>query len=169
MAIVSGGPADEEGCIDLTIMKSARRNFIMEINKKGKESKTDYIVQERFNNYSLVLLKPQSGRTHQIRVHLKAIGCPLAVDPLYGTRSQIDLSMIKKKYRYKEEEKPRPLSDRLTLHAHRLSFINPQSGQEMNFEAPVPKDFKAVLTALRKWDRQESILSSQIVHEQYAI
>jgi len=166
LAIVNGSPGEENGIIDMPIAQSGRRNFMMEIHANGKEAKTEYKVLEKFSNYSLLHLKPQSGRTHQIRVHLNAIGCPLAVDPLYGIREQIDLSMIKKKYRHKGTEKPVSLCDRLTLHAHRISFENPLNGKAMSFEATAPKDFNALLNTLQKWDRENSYKSQKVVYEE---
>jgi 23S rRNA pseudouridine955/2504/2580 synthase/23S rRNA pseudouridine1911/1915/1917 synthase len=148
LAVVEGVLKQKEGIIDRPILKTARR---MLIDKKGKPSQTFYNVIEQFDGFSLLQLKPLTGRTHQIRVHLKDIGCPLAVDPLYGKRSEIGLNHLKNNYHSKPFETPRPLCARLTLHAHQLKFIDPRTGQTQQFEAELPKDLMALIKALKKY------------------
>lgn len=153
LAIVQGAPAENEGAIDLALKPHPTRPQFIEVHKEGKPSVTNYKVIERFEYFSLLEVYPQTGRTHQIRVHLREINCPLAVDPLYGNRHSIDLSGIKTGYVPKDiYEKNPPLISRLTLHAFRIQFRNPINGEEQLFEAPPPKDFMALLKALRKWN-----------------
>lgn len=147
-AITDNVLADNAGLIDQPLLKTARRTIV---HHKGKASQTEFKVLENFEGNSLVELKLLTGRTHQIRVHLKSIGCPLLVDPLYGKRDEITLANIKLGYYSKKTEGPRPLCKRLTLHAFRLEYIDPKTGKKRNFEAPLPKDFMAVLKALRKY------------------
>lgn len=153
LAITRGGPPAAEGAIELPLQPHPTRPQFMRAHKQGKPSLTHYRVAEAFKHYALLEVSPQSGRTHQIRVHLKEIGCPLAIDPLYGSSQAIDLSLFKREYLKKDPfEENRPLMARLTLHAWRLQFSDPLSGQERSFEAPLPKDFMGLLKALRRWD-----------------
>ena len=150
LALVSGKLPSQEGIINKPILKTVRR---MAVHEKGKPSITSYKLLEEFDNYSLVQLKPLTGRTHQLRVHLKSINNPLIIDPLYNKKEAFYLSEIKKNFHHKQSDEPRPLCSRLTLHAQRISFIDPLSKQRVEFEADVPKDFMAVLKSLRKYSR----------------
>jgi 23S rRNA pseudouridine955/2504/2580 synthase/23S rRNA pseudouridine1911/1915/1917 synthase len=153
LAIVQGAPAVNKGTIDLPLKPHATRPQFIQVHKQGKPSITNYKVIEKFKYFSLLEVYPQTGRTHQIRVHLKEIHCPLALDPLYGNRNSIDLSHIKIGYISKDIfEAPPPLISRLTLHAFRIQFRNPISGVNQSFEASPPKDFIAFLKSLRKWN-----------------
>jgi 23S rRNA pseudouridine955/2504/2580 synthase/23S rRNA pseudouridine1911/1915/1917 synthase len=125
----------------------------MQVSKNGKPSLTRYKVIKRFKKFCYLEVYPQTGRTHQIRVHLKEIQCPLAVDPLYGNINSIDISQIKLRYFKKDAfEENHPLMSRLTLHAYAIQFQDPFSKQTRHFEAPPPKDFSALLKALQKWN-----------------
>lgn len=153
-AIVQGAPPEDEGEIDLPLRRHPRRSRYMQVHREGKPSRTRYRVLERFRHFSLVELHPLTGRSHQIRVHLAAVGSPLAVDPLYGEREFLTIRDIKRSgFRESGDGAPRPLIRRLTLHACSLAFTDPLSGESRRFQAPVPKDFSAVLKALRKWGR----------------
>ncbi|NOX38904.1 MAG: RluA family pseudouridine synthase [Calditrichaeota bacterium] len=155
LAIVSGEPPETQGTIDLPLQQHPTRKKYVIVHEKGKPAVTDYAVRERFQHFCLLEVKPRTGRTHQIRVHLQAIGCPLAVDPLYGEAESIQISNLKRdvvKRRAEWEETLPVLMNRLSLHAYRLKFVDPLSGEEREFEAPIPKDFLALLKALRKWD-----------------
>ena len=97
-----------------------------QIDPAGQSARTDYRLLRVKNGLSLVALVPWTGRTHQIRVHMAAIGCPLAGDWLYGTE---DRDLI-----------PRP-----ALHAVRLAFTHPVTGAHLSFTAPLPGDMKLLL------------------------
>ncbi len=143
------GTTDEQGEIDLPIVEI--KPGIMGINKReGKPSKTLYRRLESFGEYSLMEVTPLSGRTHQIRVHFKAIGHPLAVDSIYNPDGSIYLSHFKKRYKHTKGMDEKPIISRLTLHANSIEFLSPQ-GENLRFEAPLPKDFSGVLKQLRKW------------------
>lgn len=158
MGLVNGQLLTPSGSVDEPIMEHPVQKGKMVTNKKGKASLTDYEVVEAFGLYSLVKLQIHTGRTHQIRVHMKHIGHPIAVDELYGTNAPIFLSAIKKNYKLgKNTEEERPLLSRLALHAWQLHFKD-QQGEEHIVEAPLPKDIQAVVTQLRKNSGQSSEL-----------
>ena len=149
-AIVVGSPNVDSGCIDLPITENEHGVRKMKIDEKnGKEAITDYRVIEKFNDYAFVEAKPHTGRTHQIRVHLSAIGLPILADPLYSNSGWFFLSNIKRNYKSSGEEKP--LLARTALHAFSLSFIHPATGEKILIDAPMPKDMETVLKILKKY------------------
>ena len=148
--IVNGSLPAKEGVIDEAIAEHPAHKGVMTVSKKGKPSLTAYKVLEDFGIYSLVHFNIQSGRTHQIRVHMKFAGHPIACDATYGDAKPILLSSFKKKYRIgKYDEEERPLINRLALHSYQLNF---KDANENSFclEAPLPKDMNAVLQQLKK-------------------
>ncbi len=157
-AIVRGHVSPKEGRIDFPMEPHPSRSRIMIISEKGKPAVTEYRVLEEFEHFSLVEVYPRTGRTHQIRVHFQAIGNPLAIDPIYAKTLSIDIANLKRdvvRKRRAGDEPPPALMQRLTLHALRLSFQHPITGQPFEVEAALPKDFRALLSALRKWDRRK--------------
>jgi RluA family pseudouridine synthase len=150
VTLVRGGVPHEQGEINLSIEEDETHPGKMKVAKKGgKKSLTRFQIIERFRGFTLLAVKPETGRTHQIRVHLAAIGYPLAVDPLYGGRESLMLSEFKKDYKPAEEE--RPLISRLTLHALRITFKVPEKAEPVTIEAPPPKDFRVMLKELRRF------------------
>jgi 23S rRNA pseudouridine955/2504/2580 synthase/23S rRNA pseudouridine1911/1915/1917 synthase len=148
--IVQGVPAEKKGSIDLPIMEHPVKLGQMVVNKKGKASLTDYEVQEELNLYALVQFRLHTGRTHQIRVHMQALGHPIACDELYGDPKPVFLSSIKRNFKLsKSEEQERPMLARLALHSQLLHFKDAE-GAFHTFEAPLPKDMRALLQQLRK-------------------
>ena len=122
----------------------------MIVHRKGKEALTDYKVLESFGIYSLVQFQIHTGRTHQIRVHLKDIGHPIVCDPLYGDGKPVLVSSLKSKFKLsKDVEEERPILGRLALHAFQLSFTD-MNGEMVAIEAPLPKDMRATLQQLQK-------------------
>jgi len=151
--LVIGSLEKEKGRIDTPIAEHPALNGFMITHSKGKTAITDYEVLEDFGIYSLVKFQIHTGRTHQIRVHMKEIGHPVVCDRLYGDGKPLMVSMLKKKYNLsKKEEEERPLLNRLALHAWQLSFTD-QNGELVEAEAPLPKDMRAVLQQLRKRKR----------------
>src|SRR4051812_33588229 len=148
--LVNGQLTPATGSVEQAIMEHPVQKGKMVINSKGKASHTDYEVLESFGLYSLVKFHLHTGRTHQIRVHAKYLGHPIAVDELYGTEAPVFLSSIKKTYKLgKRTEEERPLLKRLGLHAWQLQFTD-QQGEKHVIEAPLAKDIQAVVTQLRK-------------------
>ena len=150
LAIVNGIPNENRGKIDAPILYSGKGKVI--IHASGKPSVTEFTVMERFRHYALLQINPLTGRTHQIRVHLKSIGHPLAIDPIYGNRSELSIFDIKWRARKKEEELQSSLMSRLSLHSWRLEFNHPGDGRMVYYQIEPPKDFRALLNALKKWD-----------------
>jgi 23S rRNA pseudouridine1911/1915/1917 synthase len=148
--IVHGKPASTSGTIDAPIAEHPVHKGSMVVHRKGKEAKTDYEVLEGYSSYSLVQFRIHTGRTHQIRVHAKHTGHPIACDILYGDGKPVLVSSIKKKYKLaKKEEEERPILSRLALHAYMLSFVMP-GGEPISLTAPMPKDMRALLQQLSK-------------------
>jgi len=153
LALVKGCPFEEQGRINAPIVPHPTQLGLMTVANKGKESITDYTVIEKFKNYSLLECTILTGRTHQIRVHLKHIGHPLVVDSNYGGQEALFLSEFKKrKFNLGKYEEEVPMLARIPLHAYQLSITHPVSGEVVTFEAVLPKDFRAVLSQLKKWN-----------------
>lgn len=153
--LVPGKPAKPNGVIDEPIATHPAQNGTMMIHAKGKPSVTEYRVVESFRSFSWMEFHILTGRTHQIRVHMKHLGHPIACDELYGDGKPILLSSFKKKFNLsKSEETERPVLARLGLHAAQLSFTG-LDNTIMKFEAPLPKDLKALLQQLGKWNAEK--------------
>jgi 23S rRNA pseudouridine1911/1915/1917 synthase len=114
--------------------------------EEGKEACSYYEVIERFQGYSFCRINPRTGRTHQIRVHLASVGCPVLADKIYGGRDCLRLSDLVRDLPPEEDE---VLMPRQALHAHRLRFRHPRRCQWVEAEAPLPADFEKTLAALR--------------------
>jgi 23S rRNA pseudouridine1911/1915/1917 synthase len=107
----------------------------MAVVRGGKDARTHYRVIERFARATLLECRLETGRTHQIRVHLASIGHPLAGDPVYGKTKSGDVRL--------------DAFRRQALHAWRLALRHPGSGGELGWESPLPADFAALLESLR--------------------
>lgn len=147
LALIAGSPTAKTGIIDAPIMQSKKNTQIMEVNlKKGKEARTKWELLASFGSVSLIAARPETGRTHQIRVHLQHAGMPLAIDPLYGANQAIMLSSFKADYRLGKYAEEKPLIDRLSLCAYELEIEN------HHFVAPLEKKFKATIKMLAKYN-----------------
>ncbi len=149
LGIVKGSPTNKNGVIDEPIAENQQQKGVMIVNKRGKPSVTEYEVIDDFGIYSLVKFKILSGRTHQIRVHAKHIGHPIACDETYGDGKPVLISSFKKKFKLNREQEEQPILKRLGLHAYQIKFNN-QAGQLVEIIAEVPKDIKALLQQLSK-------------------
>jgi RluA family pseudouridine synthase len=149
LALVRGAPPSDTFAIDLPIAPDPRHPGRVRTGG-GKPARTDFEVLERFRGFTLVQARPVTGRQHQIRVHLRAAGCPIVGDADYGDGRPLMLSGFKRNYR-ETSHLERPLIGRLALHAHRLALAHPATGAPLDLEAPPPKDFAASLNCLRKY------------------
>jgi RluA family pseudouridine synthase len=142
----------EELVIDLALGPDERRSGRMVVDPlAGKAARTRLRVLQRFAGFTWLACFPESGRTHQIRVHLAAVGFPLAVDPLYGRRDELKLSNVKTGYRAKRGQPERPLIARLTLHAAAIEVPSPRDpARAIRVEAPLPKDLAQLLKQLAR-------------------
>jgi RluA family pseudouridine synthase len=149
--IVQGAVAEDSGRIELALAANHKERGTMMVQENGKPAVTVWSVLERFHQYALLRIVPESGRLHQIRVHLRAIGHPLLADGKYGDRTPVYLSQLKKKYIPKPEQAEKPLLGRLALHAGAVRVRHPQTGELVNFECPIPRDLNILLKNLRKY------------------
>ncbi|PFU23888.1 RluA family pseudouridine synthase [Bacillus cereus] len=130
-AIVHGVIPHDKGTIDAPIARDKKERQSMTVDENGKNAVTHFQVLERFKDFTLVECRLETGRTHQIRVHMKYIGYPLAGDPKYGPKKTLDMNGQ-------------------ALHAGILGFDHPRTGEYIQFEAPIPEEFEDVLNILRK-------------------
>ena len=141
---------DKKGSIVFPIMEHPALNGTMIVHRKGKESMTDYEVLEDFGIYSWLQFRIHTGRTHQIRVHMKETGHPVVCDTLYGDGKPVLVSSLKSKFKLsKDAEEEKPILNRLALHAYQITFKD-TSGKLIELEAPLPKDIRATLQQLAK-------------------
>jgi len=133
LALIWGHLAEREGTIDLPIGRHPRfgQKFSVE-TRRPRVAITDYTVLRRYDDFDLVEVRPHTGRTHQIRVHMAAAGHPVVGDRVYGPR------------------KPRRDAPRLFLHARRIGFRHPETEKWLEFEAPLPPDLERFLASLEK-------------------
>ena len=148
--IVHGSPALKSGTIDAPISEHTIHKGLMVVHRNGKPSVTDYEVVEDYKSFSLLQFQLHTGRTHQIRVHCKDMGHPLACDDLYGDGKSVLLSSLKRKFKLsKHEEEERPMLNRLALHSYCIKF-NDTDGNAFKLTAELPKDMRALLQQLKK-------------------
>jgi 23S rRNA pseudouridine1911/1915/1917 synthase len=127
LALVEGRPASRAGTIDAPLGRDRRvRTRISTDTDEPRGAITHFETEETLPDYTLLRVRLETGRTHQIRAHLKAIGHPVAGDPEYGTRGQLGLA-------------------RQFLHADHLSFVHPVTGATIDIRSPLPVDLSAVL------------------------
>ena len=135
LALVYGDVTDDEGVIDLPVGRHpVERKKMSTKSRQGKSAVTRWRVRERYGMATLLDVAIETGRTHQIRVHLTALGHPVMGDKIYGNSKKImDISDQSIRRHFKE-------MTRQALHAHRIAFIHPATGEKLVFEAPLPQD-----------------------------
>lgn len=147
LAVVHGTPRQAEGTIDLSIVpdkaSAVRLKLTTSADGSGLPAVTGYRVLRSNRDYSLLLVLPKTGRTHQIRVHMAAIGCPLVGDKLYGGDESIFLHQLAGTLG--DEHRARLVLERHALHSHSLTFHHPKLGRELRLEAPLPPDMAALV------------------------
>lgn len=147
LAITAGAPNHDRDIIDqpIGIHPFQREKMAIRANHStSRESRTFYEVVERFGRFAFVRLLPKTGRTHQLRVHLEHIGCPVLCDRQYGGRTVITRGEIRR-----DPSDTHVLLDRQALHAHRLKIAHPITREPLEFVAPIPADMQSVLDELR--------------------
>lgn len=148
--LVIGSLPEKKGSISAPIAEHPAQNGTMIIHRKGKESLTDFEVLADYGIISHVQFRIHTGRTHQIRVHMKDFGHPIVCDTVYGDGKPVLVSSLKTKFKLsKNDEEERPILNRLALHAFGLSFID-ITNKEVSLEAPLPKDMRATIQQLEK-------------------
>jgi 23S rRNA pseudouridine1911/1915/1917 synthase len=130
LAVVEGEMKENEGLIDRPIGRSKRDRKKMAVMEDGRPSQTRWTVLECLNRAALLDVQILTGRTHQIRVHMREIHHPVAGDPVYGLKNGVKVP-------------------RMMLHAHTLAFTHPHTGERMAFTAPPPAEFSHALCGLR--------------------
>lgn len=131
IALVHGHIPHDKGTIDAPIGRDARDRQSMTVVDSGKHAVTHFRVLERFGNFTLIECRLETGRTHQIRVHMKYIGYPLAGDPKYGPKKTIEF-------------------DGQALHAAVIGFIHPRTEEYLEFEAPLPQVFTDLIEEMKE-------------------
>ena len=132
LALVEGPVQPREGIVEAPVGRDKRQRKKMAVVRSGRQARTMYRAVEYFDDHTLLEVRPHTGRTHQVRVHLAWLGYPIVGDAVYGHRRQ------------------RLLRGRHFLHAARLRFTHPATGEEVEFEAPLPPKLAAILKRLRR-------------------
>jgi 23S rRNA pseudouridine1911/1915/1917 synthase len=128
LTLVKGRLTPEEGIIEAPIGRNPNNRKLMSVLTNGRPARSRYKVIKYFKDFTFLEVKPETGRTHQIRVHLAAIGYPIIGDTVYGIKT--------------------PLLKRQFLHAHKLCFKQPSTGEYLEFQSDLPEDLNQVLKSL---------------------
>jgi RluA family pseudouridine synthase len=151
VALVAGHPPTPEWEVDAPLGPHPARLGHMRVDPKhGKKSRTRFAVRESFRGFTLLECRPLTGRTHQIRAHLKHVRLPICGDSLYGGRPLL-LSRLKADYRLKAGREERPLLSTVALHAEQLRIPHPVHHTEVSIQAPWPKDLTVAVRYLRRY------------------
>jgi 23S rRNA pseudouridine1911/1915/1917 synthase len=139
LGVMTGG-----GTVDEPIGRHRTQRIKMAVRSDGRSAVTHYRIEKKYRAHTLARVRLETGRTHQIRVHLMHVGYPIVGDPVYGGRRKLPAGAGPKLKAAIEG------FDRQALHAARLTFAHPKSGKAVAFDAPLPKDLKGLLAALEK-------------------
>ncbi len=149
LAVVEGVPDLDADVIDQPLGKDrrVRERYAVRRDGTGRAARSHWEVEERFDGFALVRVRPTTGRTHQIRIHLAHIGHRIVADRQYGSRDKLTLQDLARG----RAEEDAVLLDRQALHASRLALRHPRTRAPLALEAPLPADMTATLAALRTW------------------
>jgi RluA family pseudouridine synthase len=151
VALAWGNPPAKNFSVEAKLAAHPFKLGQMTVNPKtGKKSKTDFEVLEQFSDWCFLRCTPLTGRTHQIRIHLKHAGFPIVGDELYGGK-KLWLSRLKKDFRLKEGREERPLIARVALHAEELTLPHPVTGEAVTIKSEWLKDLKVAVKYLRQF------------------
>jgi 23S rRNA pseudouridine1911/1915/1917 synthase len=147
-AVVHGCPPGDEGVVDFGIEPDSdsvvRLKLRATVSGGGQHALTHYRVERRTDRFALVELRPQTGRTHQLRVHMAAIGCPLVGDKVYGVDDGVFLEYLEGEL--SEATRERLVLDRHALHSASITFHHPFEDRPMTLSAPLPRDMASLLS-----------------------
>ena len=151
LALVHGAPREDAFEVHAKLAPHPARPQMMRVDQKaGKNARTRFTVAERYAGYALLRCQPLTGRTHQIRAHLRHCGLPVVGDVLYGGKPLL-LSSLKPGYRFKRDEPERPLMGRVALHAESLTLRHPATQAPVTITAPWPRDLAVAVKYLRRY------------------
>jgi 23S rRNA pseudouridine1911/1915/1917 synthase len=155
LALLHGRLKGEKGTIDLPIARDLHRRSRMTARRReGRDARTDWRVRLRLGAFTLVEADLHTGRTHQIRVHFSALGCPVVGDTVYGAPRQerVGSELL-------------PGLDRNFLHAARLAFLHPRTGKKIEVRAPLPPELIAYLKTLGRAAKTDANLIDSSLRE----
>jgi len=147
IALVTGVPDRDSDIVEYPIGNhptQREKKALRAGHSSSRDAITFYEVEERFGRFALIRAQPKTGRTHQVRLHLAHLGCPVLCDRLYGGRAVLTARQIKP-----DSEDDIVLLERQALHAHRLTLTHPTTHERVDFQAPIPADMTKVLQWLR--------------------
>nr|MCH9664049.1 RluA family pseudouridine synthase [Gammaproteobacteria bacterium] len=145
LAVVHGTPV-AGGTVDAPLARHATRRTQFDVNRSGRPAVTHYRIISRFRDYTAISAFLQTGRTHQIRVHMRHIGYPVVGDPIYGGRRNLSTSLPPALHRLLTR------TQRQMLHSWKISFDHPNTGQRHELTTPLPPDVRSRLRALRRYN-----------------
>jgi RluA family pseudouridine synthase len=147
--VIGAAPQDVFKIENLLAEDKGRPGCLRIVARDGRPAVTTFRVLEGFRGFAWLECRPQSGRLHQIRVHLASVGLPVLNDHLYGSEAKLLLSSLKRGYKGRDQE--RPLIDGLALHASELTVMHPVTREPVTLRAPLTKELEVALKYLRRY------------------